>query len=474
MNTIIPSSENDGVLHVVVFPWLAMGHILPFFDLASRVAQRGHKVTFITTPRNLQTLLQISPSLFPPPPTLSLLTFPLSPVPSLPQNAESSTDIIPDQAPLLKIAFDSLQPSLSYFLQTSKPDWIIYDYASHWLPPLAVSLCIARAFLSLFTAASLSFFGPPSLLLAGGDRSMPEDFAVVPPWVPFQTDVVYRYHEIAKSFEVSELAGLETGASDLIRFGVAISESDVVFIRSRIEFEPDWFHLLDRLYSKPAFPVGFLPPSRPRENEDQNWIVIKEWLDQHRVDSVVYVALGTESSPSQEQITELALGLETSQLPFFWVLRRPPGSTRTESEMLPTGFEERNRSRGMIHKGWAPQVKILSHSSVGGFLTHCGWNSVVEGLSFGRVLILLPLLNDQGLNSRLLKGKGVGVEINRDERSGRFTRDSVAESLRFALVEKEGESLRTAAKEMEGLFGDREENDSYIDSFVRYLENHRR
>ncbi|CAL5398351.1 unnamed protein product [Camellia sinensis] len=90
--------------------------------------------------------------------------------------------------------------------------------------------------------------------------------------------------------------------------------------------------------------------------------------------------------PSQGEVTELAFGLELSSAPFFWALRKPPGSNKSESVELLDGFEEQTRSRGVVWKSWAPQLKILSHESVRGFLTHCGWSSVIEGLQFGKPL----------------------------------------------------------------------------------------
>lgn len=116
-------------------------------------------------------------------------------------------------------------------------------------------------------------------------------------------------------------------------------------------------------------------------------------------------------------------------------------------------------------------MKILSHESVGGFLTHCGWNSVVEGLGFGRVPIFLPVLNEQGLNTRLLRGKGIGVEIPRNERDGTFCSDSVADSVRLAMIDDAGELKRTKAKMMKGLFGNRDENILYVDELIDYMKS---
>lgn len=379
---------------------------------------------------------------------------------------------------LLKRAFDSLELPVLSFLQNSKPDWVIYDYAPHWLPRLAAEVGVSRAFFSLFNAANLAFIGPPSVLIDGRDsRTKAEDFAVVPEWIPFESHVVYRTYELAKYFEGTSI--YEPTTADTARFGIAVAESEVVAVRSCTEFEPEWFALLGELYRKPVFPVGFLPPvimedEDTKSGEDDKWVGIKEWLDKQKVNSVVYVALGTEANLTREELSELVIGLDISELPFFLVLRELPGSARTELEMLPDGFTERVKDRGMVYVGWAPQVRILSHDSVGGFLTHCGWNSVIEGLGLGRVLVLLPLVNDQGLNARLLTGKGLGLEVPRNDPDGSFTSESVADSVRLAMVEDSGELLRKKAREMRDLFGDGNRNGRNVDKFISFLKENRR
>ncbi|KAL0650098.1 hypothetical protein Bca4012_092789 [Brassica carinata] len=259
-----------------------------------------------------------------------------------------------------------------------------------------------EAFFSIFSAATLCFFGPPSSLIKDF-RSTPEDFTRLPSWIPFQSNIAFRYHEITWYGEKIEED--PTGVSDSIRFAYSISQCDAVFVHSSPEFKPEYLGLLRDLYGKPVFPTGFLPTSTEDEVGDATWVGIKKWLDKQRVSSVVYAALGTEAShrPADH-------GLEKSEVPFFWVLRN--------DSQIPEGFVERIKGRGMVHNGWVPQVKILSHDSVGGFLTHCGWNSLVEGLGVERVPIFFPVLNEQGLNTRLVEGKGVGVEIPRDEKEG--------------------------------------------------------
>ncbi|XP_022768472.1 UDP-glycosyltransferase 91C1 [Durio zibethinus] len=470
---LINSTENREVMNIVVFPWLAMGHLIPFLRLSKLLALKGHKISFISTPRNLSKLPTIPSNLSS---QITLISFPLPNVPNLPPLAESSMDITHNQQQPLKHAFDLLQPLLTSFLQSSKPDWIIYDYPSHWLPSVAVQLGISRAFFGVFTAACLSFIGPPSALINGGDgaRSTAEDFTKVPKWVPFESNLAYRLHEITKYIERTDKD--KYGPPDMLRFAISIQESDVVVVRSFDEFEPDWFNLLSGLYEKPVIPVGFLPPILEEDEiqNDEKWVVFKEWLDKQRVNSVVYVALGTEVHLIKEELTELALGLEKSGLPFFWVLKHSPGSAQSELEMLPVGFEERVRGRGFVYLGWAPQVKILSHESIGGFLTHCGWNSVIEALGLGRVLIMCPMLNDQGLNARLLHEKKVGAEIPRNEIDGSFTSDAVAESVRLAMVEESGQALRETAEAMKRYFGDQDRNHHCVDEFVRQLEDNRK
>ncbi|KAF5463141.1 hypothetical protein F2P56_019080 [Juglans regia] len=249
--------------------------------------------------------------------------------------------------------------------------------------------------------------------------------------------------------------------------------TEVVAIKTCIEVEAKWLNLFGELLHIPVVPVGLLPPS-PQEgndNKDSTWDAIAEWLDKQEKGLVVYVALGSEVRPSQEDFNELALGLEQSRLPFFWVLRKSAGG---ESIELPEGFEERTKGRGIVWMGWAPQFKILGHESVGGFVTHCGWSSVTEAFQYGHVaLIMLPLNGDQGLVARFLEEKQAGVEIPKKEEDGSFTRDSVTQTLRLAMKDAKGQIYRDKATEMTTIFGNKELQQRYVDKFVELLENNK-
>ncbi|KAF8406114.1 hypothetical protein HHK36_008194 [Tetracentron sinense] len=472
MESKSPASIVDGNgLHVVMFPWLALGHFIPFFELSKRIAQRGHRISFVSTPRNILRLPKLPPHLAP---LIDFVKLPFPHHPNLPENAEATIDVPLHMVKHLKKAYDNLEGPLARFLESSTPDWLIHDFAPHWLPPIAAKLGIPCAFFSILQASTLGFFGPISVLLGVDDpRSEPEHFTVPPKWVPFPSNIAFRLHEVIRN---SDNFSRDSDVPDFYRCGSVVQGCDVVAVRNYRDYEPQWFRLLEEeLYKKPVFPVGILPRAEQDggDEKDEKWVPIREWLEKQGKGSVVYIALGSEAPLSKEEVTELALGLELSEFPFFWVLRKPPGSAKDDSELLPDGFEERVKGRGVVCMTWAPQVRILAHPSVGVFLTHCGWGSVIEALEFGLPLVLLPLYIDQGLNSRVFEQKKIGVEIARDEGDGSFTRNSVAETLRLVMVDEQGEIYRAKAREMKEIFGDKDLHDRQAGEFVQYLEEHR-
>jgi len=456
-------------LHIAIFPWLAFGHIIPFLELAKLIAQRGHKISFISTPRNIQRLPTIPPNLTP---RINLVSLALPHVENLPNNAEATADLPFDKIPYLKIAYDRLQDSLFHFLHSSSPDWIIFDFAPYWLPEIATKLGISGVLFSIFGAWTISFAGASYSAMLNDDdpRTEPQHFTVPPKWVTFPSKVAFRIHE-AKRF-LDQIEVNSSGVTDVFRWGSVLAGCDVIAVRSCLELEADFLRLVEDLHCKPVIPVGLVqPPAQFSEGGvDEKWVTISEWLDKQTQGSVVYIAFGSELTMNQDEITELALGLELSGLPFFWAM-----GNRDDSVRLPDGFDERVKGRGVVWTSWAPQLRIMAHESVGGFLTHCGYSSVIEALSFGLALIMLPFAIDQGLIARVFEGKKVGIEVPRDEQDGSFTRNSVAESLRLVIVDKEGSAYRKNAKQqMVTLFGDRSISDRYMDQFVAFLRSHRK
>ncbi|ONK78233.1 uncharacterized protein A4U43_C02F16000, partial [Asparagus officinalis] len=215
------------------------------------------------------------------------------------------------------------------------------------------------------------------------------------------------------------------------------------------------------------------PIRRRLELRDDKWCEVAEtsvldWLSKQRSRSVVFVALGSELALSSEMLHQLALGLEMSKVPFVWALRKPASSLNDE-DLLPKGFEERCKSCGIVVKGWVPQVKILGHESVGGFLMHSGWGSVIESLHFGLPLVMLPIAVDNGINTRTITEKGISVEIERNEEDGSFTKEAVAKALTGVMVEEEGGKYRRRAEELKDVFTDKDRQEKYVNEFIQYL-----
>lgn len=171
---------------------------------------------------------------------------------------------------------------------------------------------------------------------------------------------------------------------------------------------------------------------------------VTRWLDSKPRGSVLYISFGTEVGPTVEEYEELAQGLESCEEPFIWVLQpssgRPgPPNMGDESEegFFPYGLEGRVGNRGLIIRGWAPQLLILSHPSTGGFLSHCGWNSTVEGVGRGVPFLVYPIRGDQYHNAKLVVSHlKVGYMVSEDM-TVKVTRDDIVEGITRLMGDKE-------------------------------------
>ncbi|MFS8034553.1 putative soyasaponin III rhamnosyltransferase [Helianthus anomalus] len=457
--------QNYAKLHIAMLPWLAFGHLIPFLELAKLLASKGHNISFISTSRNIDRLPQIPQTLTP---FIQFIKINLPKVLNLPENADSTKDLPFNKVKYLKLACDRLQTPLAHFLETSSPDWIMCDFVTYWLGPIAAERGIRSAYFSVFPALMLCFAGTPEVAMHGDDsRVTLEDFVKRPKWVSFQSEVRPSMFQLVRGNE--NFNAVEENVSDAYRLGATVRGCDAVIVRSSFGFESEWLNLLDELYKKPVIPSGLLPAAADTERH-ACWPETKQWLDMHEKGSVVYIAFGTETKPSQYELTQLALGLELCGLPFYWVLIDQRGISDDDVIELPSGFEERTRGRGVVCRGWAPQFKILSHDSVGGLLIHSGMSSVVEGFQLGKPLVLLPFLVDQGMIASYLVEKKMAYMIHREDVDGSFTPESVADSLSLVMVREEGKIYREKAKEMMGLFGDRDVQDDYVDDLIRFLQ----
>ncbi|KAL2609299.1 hypothetical protein R1flu_027872 [Riccia fluitans] len=168
-----------------------------------------------------------------------------------------------------------------------------------------------------------------------------------------------------------------------------------------------------------------------------------KWLDTQAEGSVLYIAFGSLGNVISDVIPQLALGLEESRVPFLWVLKVPKG--KTIDELLPQGFRERIHGRGFIETGWAPQTRILQHPATGGFLTHCGWNSIVESLCTGVPMITWPLSADQPMNARFLTDVtkvGIPIKDAPANELNMVSKEEVSAAVKRLLVSDESKEFK--------------------------------
>lgn len=470
--------EAGGQMEVVMFPWLAFGHMLPYLDLSKRLAARGHAVAFVSTPRNLSRL--------PPVPLhlsgrLRFVPLPLPRVDGLPEGAESTADVPPGEDGLLKMAMDGLAAPLAAFLADAvaagrRPDWIVHDFCHHWVPPIADEHKVPCAVFQIVLAGLAAFMGPRGANTAH-PRTTLEDFTVAPAWYPFPSTVAYRRHEagwLAGSFLTNA-----SGVPNIHRMWQINERCHLAIYRSCDEVEPGMLALLSNLYQKPSIAAGVLlpPPDLGGDDGGVRPDVVR-WLDDQPPKSVIYVALGSEAPVTLKNLHELALGLELAGVRFLWALRTPGGMSDSGTGadgggVLPDGFEERTRGRGMVVTGWVPQVKALAHGAVAAFLTHCGWGSTIESFAFGLPLVMLPFIIDTPIIARAMAERGIGVQVARDESDGSFDRDGVAAAIRRVMVEDERKVFATNAKNLRELVVDEGRQEQYIHELEEHLRRYK-
>ncbi|KAI3808455.1 hypothetical protein L1987_24406 [Smallanthus sonchifolius] len=209
-----------------------------------------------------------------------------------------------------------------------------------------------------------------------------------------------------------------------IKQAIGVALADGMLINTWEDLEPQSLDALRTneilrsvINHKPVYTVG--PVIKRHESHVLKNEVV-EWLDKQPERSVIYVSFGSGGTISVEQMKELAWGLELSKQRFVWVVRPPTEQCSDGSFLkagqsggpdgcpsgpcgyLPQGFLTRTEKIGIVVSSWAPQVEILNHRSVVGFLTHCGWNSTLESITSGVPMIAWPLYAEQKMNATML------------------------------------------------------------------------
>ncbi|CAK9324262.1 unnamed protein product [Citrullus colocynthis] len=259
-----------------------------------------------------------------------------------------------------------------------------------------------------------------------------------------------QYFEIVK-------VGMDIASSD----GVLVNTWDDLQGRTLASFSDR--NLLGRIMKPPVYSIG--PIVRQSSSKKGGSSELFNWLSKQPNESVIYVSFGSGGTLSFEQMTEVAHGLEMSGQRFVWVVRAPTvrsdgayfttgdgSEEQSESKFLPEGFLERTSEVGFVVSMWADQTAVLGSPAVGGFFTHGGWNSALEGITNGVPMVVWPLYAEQRLNATML-AEEVRVAVRPKELPTKVVigREEIAVMVRKIMAEEdeEGKAIRAKAKELQ-------------------------
>uniref|UniRef100_A0A1J3D2R6 Glycosyltransferase n=1 Tax=Noccaea caerulescens TaxID=107243 RepID=A0A1J3D2R6_NOCCA len=407
-------------VHFVVIPFMAQGHMIPLVDISKLLSQRqGVIVSIITTTQNvakIKTSLSSSSTSS----TINVVEvkFPFQQA-GLPEGYES-VDMLDSMADLVKFfnAADTLEEQVKKAMEEMvkpRPSCIIGDMSLPFTSRLAKKFKIPKILFhgfSCFSLACIQVVRNSGILKVIESNDEYFDLPGLPDRVEFTKP------------QVSVLQPAEGDIKESTdKIIAADSDSYGVIVNSFEELEVDYVKEYRKARAGKVWCVGPVSLCNTlglynADRGDKASIGQDEclqWLDGQETNSVLYVCLGSLCNLPLAQLKELGLGLEESNRPFIWVIREWGKYGELSKWIQGSGFEERIKDRGLVINGWAPQVFILSHASIGGFLTHCGWNSTLEGITAGVPLLTWPLFAEQFYNEKLVvqilkAGLKIGVE----------------------------------------------------------------
>ncbi|PSR98472.1 UDP-glycosyltransferase [Actinidia chinensis var. chinensis] len=393
-------------LHFVLFPLMSPGHVIPMVDMAKLLVQHGTTTTLITTTlmaASIRPTIHRTASAGLPLRLLSV-PFPATEV-GLPEGCES-VETIPS-IDLLKnflLGMELLQQPFERLLGQLEPcpSCIIADKSLPWVAQTARKFQVPRIIFDGMSCFTL--LCSRNLHVSRAHESVSESETFVLPGLPDTIEMTRS--QLPPAFN--------PGTFDPQDFRKRVREAEEeaygTVINSFEELEPRYLEEIQKVKGKRVWCIGPLSLCN-KDNLDKAQRGYKasvdekqclKWLDTKEPGSVVYACLGSLSRLTVPQLVELGLGLELSKRPFVWVIKRGDKVEEIDKWIEEARFEERTNGRGLLIRGWAPQVLILDHPAVGAFLTHCGWNSTLEGVCAGMPMITWPILAEQFFNEKLV------------------------------------------------------------------------
>ncbi|CAM0879161.1 unnamed protein product [Alopecurus aequalis] len=448
------SVENDTPLHILFFPFLARGHLIPMADMAAIFASRGARCTILTTPVNASIIRSAvdrandgsdCPAI-----QISVVPFPDVGLPPGVENCMALTS--QSDRDMFDQAVKQLREPLSRFLAEHHPDAVVSDSFLYWSTDAAAEHGVPRlTFLgsSMFAqSCSHSMLRNKPLATAPDDP----DALVSLPGLPHRVELRRR--------QMMDPGNRPEHWAQLQRIDDADQRSFGEVINSFHQLEPGYVEHYHTTIGRRAWLVGPVAlaskdmPGRGTSAPSLDAQSCLPWLDTKPPGSVVYVSFGTLTTFSSASLHQLARALDLSSKNFLWVVGRAGHS----SEWMPEGFAEliARGDRGFIIRGWAPQMLVLNHPAISGFVTHCGWNSALEAVSVGVPMLTWPRYADQFYNEKLIvEVLKVGVSIGaKDFASPLGTSEVIAGEVIAQHIGtlmgsgEEGDAIRNKAKDL--------------------------
>ncbi|KAK6249440.1 hypothetical protein SCA6_003445 [Theobroma cacao] len=443
-------------VHVLVVAYPAQGHLNPLIQFAKRLASKGVKATVAATP---YTINSIHPN--------SITVEPIS---------DGFDEGGFKQAPSVEAYLESfktvgsrtLAELIAKFNNSGEPvSCVVYDSLLFWAVDVAKEFGIRAAMMLTNSASVCSLYWQ----INQGRLALPLDQETLAASVPGLPSLSFSDMPSFLAHPTSQSAYLAL-IMDKIR---TLGRNDWVFCNSFEELESELVKALKELW--PVITIGPLVPSFYLDHQiegdtsygaslwKQNNDQCLRWLDSKPLRSVVYVSFGSMASISTRQFEEIAWGLKASNMPFLWVTKE------FEDKLLLESIDSVGE-RGLFVT-WCNQLEVLAHQAVGCFVTHCGWNSTLEGLSLGVPMVCVPQWSDQPTNAKFVEDVWtVGVRAKKDE-EGIVRREELGKCLREVMVGEKSREIKSSAskwrehaKTAVSVGGS---SDRTIDEFIRKL-----
>ncbi|KAA8530838.1 hypothetical protein F0562_005538 [Nyssa sinensis] len=411
--------------HAVCVPFPAQGHVNPMMQLAKLLHSRGFFITFVNTEFNHRRLLRSQgPDWVNGFPDFKFETIPEGLTPSDRDATQDPTELCSSLRKNCLDPFLELLTKLNSSADVPPISCIISDGALLFATKAAQVVGVPE--LQFWTASASGFMGYfqyPEFIKRGivpfKDESFLSDGSLDTPidWIPGMRNIRYKDipslirttdpNEVLFNYLQDVIQNCLKASAIILNTFDALEHEVLQAIASRFPqiYTTGPLSLLAR-----GIPRSQLSSFRPSLWKDDTRCL--EWLDKREPNSVVYVNYGCVTVMTDQHLKEFAWGLANSKHPFLWIVR--PDVVMGDSAILPEEFIEEIKDRGLL-VSWCPQEQVLSHPSVGVFLTHCGWNSILESICGGVPLICWPFFAEQQTNCRYACTEwGIGMEVNED------------------------------------------------------------